>query len=160
MKKLFLDTEFTDLVPHNKLISIALVTEDGQSFYAELTDSFDLKDCSDFVKAFVLPILRGGEYQMTENECALHMAQWIEGLGDRYIIACDNISWDLPHLKRLLHKTGLWPENLDEHDRFKFMIMEDDAEFITIENEFDVHNALDDAKAMQIAYSRGQAWEY
>ncbi len=160
MKKLFLDTEFTDLVPENKLISIALVAEDGRSFYAELTDSFELKECSDFVKAFVLPILRGGEYQMTINECALKMATWIEDLGDKYIIACDNISWDIPHLNRLLNKTGLWPENLDQHDRFKFMIMNDDAEFITIENEFDVHNALDDAKAMQIAYSRGMTWEY
>lgn len=37
--KLFLDTEFTDLVPGNKLISIALVAEDGEYFYAELTDS-------------------------------------------------------------------------------------------------------------------------
>ena len=47
--KLFLDTEFTDLVPHNKLISIAMVSDTGNYFYAELTDTYELKDCSEFV---------------------------------------------------------------------------------------------------------------
>lgn len=161
MKKLlFLDTEFTDLVPHNKLISIALVTEDGKSFYAELTDTYEQKECSKFVIAYILPLLRGGEYAMTENECALKMATWVEDLGDDYIIACDNISWDKPHLERLLNKTGLWPANLDKEDRFKFMVMDDIATQIVIEHDLYIHNALDDAKAMQIAFQMGEAWEY
>jgi hypothetical protein len=160
MKKLFLDTEFTDLRPDNQLISIALVSENGKWFYAELTDSYERCECSDFVMNFVLPFLKGGEYRMTENECALKMATWIEELGDEYMIACDNISWDLPHLHRLLNKTRLWPENLSKTERFKFMVMDDDAERIVMEYDFDIHNALDDAKAMQIAYIQGQAWEY
>jgi hypothetical protein len=40
------------------------------------------------------------------------------------------------------------------------MVMDDDAERIVMEYDFDIHNALDDAKAMQIAYIQGQAWEY
>ena len=158
MKKLlFLDTEFTDLVPENKLISIALVSEDGRYFYAELTDTYTLDDCSDFVKANVLPILKG-EPRMSEYECALKIATWIEDLGDEHILALDNISWDMPHLKRLIEMTSLWPSNLERQDYFKFVVMDDDAQAIVRENNFDIHNALDDAQAMNIAYHTGVMW--
>lgn len=110
--KLFLDTEFTDLTPDNKLISIALVDENGEYFYAELTDTYERCECSDFVMNFVLPFLKGSEYEMTEIECALKMATWIEEQGHEYTLACDNISWDVPHLRRLLNKTTIWPSNL------------------------------------------------
>jgi 3' exoribonuclease, RNase T-like len=157
--KLFIDCEFTDLIPDNKLISIALVAEDGEYFYAELNDTYERCECSDFVMNFVLPFLKGGEYVMTENECALKIATWIEERGD-CILACDNISWDVPHLKRLLDKTGLWPENLRKDEFFKFIILDDVAESIVIEHDLDIHNALDDAKAMVIANQIGEAWEY
>jgi hypothetical protein len=160
MKKLFIDTEFTDLTPDNKLISIALVSEDGNYFYAELTDTYERCECSDFVMNFVLPFLKGKEYEMSEYECALKISQWIEDLGEKYILAVDNFSWDLPHLVNLIQMTSLWPANLARNDYFKFMVMNDDAERIVIEHDFDVHNALDDARAMQIAYSEGKAWEY
>lgn len=158
--KCFLDCEFTDLIPENKLISIALVTEDGKKFYAELTDTYQLSDCSDFVKLFVLPILKGDPYKMSEYECALKIATWIEDLAEEYILACDNVSWDRPHLVKLLTMTGLWPANLDKSDYYRFTIMNDDAEAIVIENDFDIHNALDDALAMQIAYRNGKTWEF
>jgi 3' exoribonuclease, RNase T-like len=157
--KLFLDTEFTDLIPDNKLISIALVAEDGEYFYAELNDTYERCECSDFVMNFVLPFLKGGEYIMSERDCALKIATWIEERGD-CILACDNISWDVPHLKRLLDKTGLWPENLRKDEFFKFIILNDVAESIVIEHDLDIHNALDDAKAMVIANQMGEAWEY
>lgn len=157
--KLFLDTEFTDLIPENKLISIALMDENGEFFYAELNDSYTLDDCSDFVKSYVLPFLKGGEYVMSENECALKMTKWIEERGD-CIIACDNLSWDLPHLKYLIYKTGIWPENLQRDEVFKFMIMDDVAEKIVIQGDLDIHNALDDVTVMVVANSMGEAWEY
>lgn len=38
---IFFDTEFTDLDRNARLISIGLVTEDGEkSFYAELSDTY------------------------------------------------------------------------------------------------------------------------
>jgi hypothetical protein len=157
--KLFLDTEFTDLAPGNKLISIALVAENGEFFYAELNDTYERSECSDFVLNFVLPFLKGGEYVMSENECALKLATWIEDRGEYCILGLDNISWDLPHLQRLLDKTELWPENLEFNDYFKFQIMDEVAFEIVHVNGFDVHNALDDAKVMQIANSMGEAWE-
>jgi len=51
----FLDTEFTDFVD-SELISIAIVSDDGREFYAELTD-FNEAACSGFVRKYVLPQL-------------------------------------------------------------------------------------------------------
>lgn len=51
--KLFLDTEFTGLHKNTTLISIALVTEYGNCFYAELTD-YDKDQCDDWIKENVI----------------------------------------------------------------------------------------------------------
>lgn len=37
--RLFLDCEFTELSEQAKLISLAMVSEDGREFYVELLDS-------------------------------------------------------------------------------------------------------------------------
>ncbi len=49
---LFLDTEYTGFgQPHPKLISLALVAEDGRrEFYIELTDTWQVEDCTEFVR--------------------------------------------------------------------------------------------------------------
>lgn len=51
--KIFFDTEFTGLHKDTTLISIGLVSEDGRTFYAELTDYND-KQCDDWIKENVL----------------------------------------------------------------------------------------------------------
>ncbi|MHA6862229.1 3'-5' exonuclease family protein [Ralstonia pseudosolanacearum] len=51
----FVDTEFTDFIDC-RLISIAIVGEDGSEFYGECSD-VDLSVCSEFVRAAVLPQL-------------------------------------------------------------------------------------------------------
>jgi len=38
MKKLFFDTEFTGLHQNTTLISIGIIADSGETFYAELTD--------------------------------------------------------------------------------------------------------------------------
>jgi hypothetical protein len=144
---LFLDTEFTDLIPGNKLISIALVDEHEDFFYAELTDTYELADCSDFVKSFILPFLRGGEYKMPYNECALKIVDWIENRNCECIIASDAPGWDMPHLNRLLK--SLWPDNLQKNMVFPVCISEIDEECIRLENIYDIHNALHDALTMK-----------
>lgn len=53
MKSIFLDTEFTGLHQHSTLISLALVAESGEEFYAELTD-YDTSQLSDWLKTNVL----------------------------------------------------------------------------------------------------------
>lgn len=154
--KLFLDTEFTDLVPHNKLISIALVDEDGEFFYAELTDTYELKDCSEFVKSAVLPFLKGGNYRMTSYECALKLGNWIEDK-NKCIIINDNPGWDMPHLRRILNP--IWPSNLEEYPN-RIFVPDNIVESIVISHNLDIHNALDDAKIMMLAHKIGEAQEY
>lgn len=148
--KLFLDTEFTDLVPGNKLISIALVDENEDFFYAELTDTYELKDCSEFVKSFVLPFLFGGtHWQMSSYHCALKLGNWIEDRGEDCILACDNPGWDMPHLRKLLEPC--WPENLHKNQYHPVYVPAHIEEDIVLENDFWVHNALHDAMVMKKA---------
>ena len=52
---IFIDTEFTDF-QQPELISIALVMENGEHFYAECQD-FSKAACSDFVVETILPLL-------------------------------------------------------------------------------------------------------
>lgn len=47
--RIFLDCEFTQLNKDSKLISLALVSESGDEFYVELTDTYSVEDCSEFV---------------------------------------------------------------------------------------------------------------
>ncbi len=146
--RLFLDTEFTDLIPGAKLISIALVDDNGEYFYAELTDTYELKDCSKFVKSFVLPFLKGDPYKMTRAECALKIGNWIDDRNEKCIIASDAPSWDMPFLRSLL--SDCWPENLESNLIFPVVIQDFMKDDIVIANDFDIHNALDDAKVMHI----------
>jgi hypothetical protein len=56
--KIFFDNEFTGLTDNAKLISIGLVDEPGlHEFYAELSDSYRLEECSEFCQRKVLPHL-------------------------------------------------------------------------------------------------------
>lgn len=55
VSRYFLDTEFTDFIDC-RLISLGIVGSDGSEFYGE-TD-FELRACSEFVRAAVLPQLR------------------------------------------------------------------------------------------------------
>lgn len=151
--KLFLDTEFTNLIPGNKLISIALVDENEEFFYAELTDTYELKDCSDFVKAFVLPILLNEQqWKMTSYECALKMGNWIEDREEPCFLACDNPDWDIPHLKRLLEPC--WPENLHRNQYFPVYVPSQIQEDIVLQHDYNIHNALHDALVMKKANMR------
>ena len=144
--RLFLDTEFTSLTPEYRLISIALVDEDENFFYAELTDTYKLEDCSDFVKSFVLPFLKGGKYKMTEYDCKLALCKWIEDRNVPCNIGTDAPSWDIPLLRPLLQPVV--PENLQD-ELFLVSVSSEVEENLVIEFDYDIHNALDDAMVMK-----------
>jgi hypothetical protein len=56
--RIFFDTEFTDLSIGARLISIGLIDETGERmFYAELSDTWQEQDASDFAHLNVLPLL-------------------------------------------------------------------------------------------------------
>lgn len=146
--RLFLDTEFTRLDHEAKLISIALVDEDENFFYAELNDTYRLEDCSDFVKSNVLPFLKGGKYVMSEYECKLAMCRWIEERNVNCAICTDAPSWDLPLFAPLLQPCK--PENLEDMAILINVPSETTKEIVEKYN-YDIHNALDDAFVMKKA---------
>ena len=90
----FFDTEFTDFAEDAKLISIGLVTETGNSFYAELSDTYTVEDCSEFVLEHVLPKLDGGAARMTFKELQSQLYDWLESLGDPVTLTTDSVAWD------------------------------------------------------------------
>jgi hypothetical protein len=147
--RLFLDTEFTKLDPSAKLISVALVDEDENFFYAELTDTYTLADCSDFVKSEVLPLLRGNKYRMTEYECKLAMCKWIEERNVACVICTDAPSWDLPLFLPLLQPCI--PENINITEHVLVRVPSNIEQDLILKFNYDPHNALDDALVMKKA---------
>ena len=106
--RLFLDTEFTS--PETKqLISVGIISEDGQhSFYAELND-YDASLCNRFVCESVLPHL---EHQgMSRDQLAGALRDWFATLPRRVFFSCD--SYD--DIKLVLALLGERPANLIEN---------------------------------------------
>ncbi|MGF6935738.1 hypothetical protein OKW41_004900 [Paraburkholderia sp. UCT70] len=66
---LFLDTEYTGFGQRTpRLISPGIVAEDAsREFYIEFSDTWQIEDCSDFVKREVLPLLEGAPYVRTRS---------------------------------------------------------------------------------------------
>ena len=75
--RVFLDTEFTSF-DEPKLISLGLVTDTGQSWYAELADGWTIDDCTDFVLETVLPLLSSDtKSRLTRRAAARALADWL-----------------------------------------------------------------------------------
>lgn len=94
---IFFDTEFSELGVDPRLISIGLVSEDGErSFYAELSDTYQLSDAGDFAWLAVLPLLESGETLMTMPELGERLLVWIETFGEPVTLTTDSLAWDWP----------------------------------------------------------------
>jgi len=84
----FVDTEFTDFIQID-LISIALVCDDGREFYAERND-YRSEDCSDFVRAAVVPMLgRVAGAACTRTELTGRLRAWFEALREPATLVYD-----------------------------------------------------------------------
>jgi 3' exoribonuclease, RNase T-like len=88
---LFLDTEYTGFgQPNPKLISLALVAEDGhREFYIELTDTWQVEDCTEFVRNKVLPLLGGP--QCTYVQARAELRAWLNEAPRSVQAACDSV---------------------------------------------------------------------
>lgn len=157
---IFFDTEFTEIGIDPRLISIGLVSEDGSRvFYAELSDSYQPKDCSAFVQEAVLPHLEGGEARMTMDELTLRLDKWIESFEQPVQLATDSLSWDWPWIQEIFHYLEAWPQNLDGKPASLYEII--DSPFLerNVEQIFQRHeprlrrhHALDDAKVNRLVW--------
>lgn len=108
MTRIFLDTEFTGLHQYTSLISIGLAAENGDVFYAEMTD-YDREQVDDWLRSNVLNLLSDDlpnaedahtnpvmlcQGTMSEVSHALH--RWLKRFGgkDSVEIWADVLAWD------------------------------------------------------------------
>ncbi|VVO67922.1 3'-5' exoribonuclease [Pseudomonas fluorescens] len=92
--KIFLDCEFTQLNKDSKLISLALVSESGDEFYVELTDTYSVEDCSDFVIQNVLPQLDRLRYGQSLVEARASLRSFLSGSAEELEVCSDAPHWD------------------------------------------------------------------
>lgn len=108
----FLDCEFTRLSAAAKLISLALVAEDGREFYVELLDTWEEEDCSDFVKEIVLPQLWGGSYVRPTIEARSALLDFLASFDEILEIVTDAPQYDWELFCELAYDDGKWPRNV------------------------------------------------
>lgn len=159
--RIFLDTEFSDLVRGAKLISIGLIDETGtRTFYAELSDDDcrHYENASDFAKVEVLPLLDGGDCMMPMHELSRRLAAWLTACGEPVKLATDSLAWDWPWIQELFREPGTWPANLDSKPlllTMNYLNEYDDFEE-AVEAAFAAglrrHHALDDARANRLGW--------
>ena len=157
--KIFFDTEFTDLSMDPRLISIGLISEDGREFYAELSDTYEPKDCSAFTQEAVLPLLAGGEALMPMHKQTLHLGNWLDGFEQPVMLVTDSTTWDWSWIQEIFCDPGTWPANVSSKPLSLYNLV--DSPFLQqteqqiIENhipKFRVHHALDDAKINRLIW--------
>lgn len=143
---IFLDTEFTDAL-NCDLISIGMVSEDGQyELYAERSD-YQAEWCNSFVHAAVLPQLGHAGQALDRSQLAARLVEWFSTLPRSVTVACDSFTdWEL--LLDALDDTR--PANLS--GRYDLRSLIDSATFHHAvvryhEQNGPWHHALHDARA-------------
>lgn len=110
--KIFLDCEFTRLNASTKLISLALVSERGHEFYVELTDTYQVADCSDFVIKNVLPQLALARYGMSLVEAQAALGIFLNGIEGPLEVCSDAPDWDWEFFCQLAYIDNRWPSHV------------------------------------------------
>lgn len=158
-KSIFFDTEFTSLDSDAPgLISIGLVAEDGQEFYRELLDTWDISDCSGFVRSVVLELLDNQEY-IKEADLAVELRDWLESFEGEVVLRSDCVRLDWRFIDHLFTFYGCWPKNLRRkagmiyfrHPRHQERY-NDGLDQYWRENIERQHHALVDARSLRYAW--------
>jgi len=110
--RLFLDCEFTQLSASAKLISLALVAEDGREFYVELLDTWREADCSDFVVEIVLPQIWGGSYALPIIAARSALLEFLASFDEALEIVTDAPQYDRELFCEFAYADGKWPRNV------------------------------------------------
>ena len=165
--KVFFDTEFTGLHKDTTLISIGCVSEDGETFYAELTD-YDKTQVDDWLEENVITNLIipdeidkqlvntfKGDKEYIKNKLTTWLSQWEE-----IEMWSDCLSYDWVLFNDLFGHAFNIPNNVyyipfDICTLFKVKGVDPDVnreEFAGIDG--DKHNALHDAKVIKRCYEK------
>ena len=95
-----------------KLISLALVAEDGREIYVELLNSWSIEDCSDFVTEIVLPQLWGGAYAIPVLAARNTILAFLKGFTEMVEIVTDAPEYDWGLFWELTYSDGHWQCNV------------------------------------------------
>ena len=153
---MFIDAEFTDF-DYPQLISIGLVAESGETFYAELDNGWSPESCSPFVRQEVLPQLTGGDFFQERSYAARRLADWLLEFGGPVRVVSDAPGYDWVLMMELLGDAA--PENLlpaplplysDSFPELVPPLKESRAGAFSVSLP---HHALNDAEALR------EAWE-
>ncbi|WP_095077009.1 3'-5' exoribonuclease [Pseudomonas sp. Irchel s3h17] len=149
--KIFLDCEFTQLNQDSKLISLALVSESGEEFYVELTDTYSVEDCSDFVIRNVLPQLDPLRYGQSLVEAQASLRRFLDGFDEELEVCSDAPQWDWDFfcdLARADHQP--WPgQVMNQPTNLTILFHQVNAEALEQVELCDLpHHALLDARAL------------
>lgn len=110
--KVFLDCEFTQLNRDTKLISLALVSEAGHEYYVELTDTYLVGDCSDFVTQNVLPQLNLPKHGQPLVEAQTSLFAFLGSLEGPLEVCSDAPEWDWDFFCDLAYVNNRWPAHV------------------------------------------------
>ncbi|MFA5135286.1 MAG: 3'-5' exoribonuclease [Patescibacteria group bacterium] len=167
MTRLFLDTEFTGLHQGTTLISLALVAETGEEFYAEFTDC-DLDQVDDWIEENVL----SGLYLQTKHHAgpntfevlnnteviAMTLSKWLRQFESSVEIWSDVLAYDFVLFCELFGGAQNLPSNVfyipfDLATVFKLKGLDPDLnreEFAALsDSSLPQHNALRDARVQR-----------
>lgn len=173
--RLFLDTEFTSLSQRSQLISLALVGENGDSFYAEF-DDYDTENLSDWHQKNVIANLsfldrskfidrdnnsvnmKGNSAEVkSQLELFLKRDEQIEMWGDNHaydwVLFCElwggalGIPKNIDYLVRDLATLFLLKGMSPDQDRLEYAFEEKSI-------NYKEHNALVDARAAKCCFEK------
>lgn len=154
--KLFLDCEFTHLNRDTKLISLALVSEAGHEYYVELTDTYLVADCSDFVIQNVLPQLDLSLHGQTLSKAQASLLAFLSNLDGSLEICSDAPDWDWDLFCQLAYVNHRWPAHVTNRVTNLIQLFrhleDDDIGKVTLPDL--PHHALLDARLLADLYRR------
>lgn len=168
--RVYFDTEFTGLHQKTTLISIGLVSEDGKSFYAELTD-YDQSQVNDWMQENVIAHLHLSDYRIEQgnlvawvgdkNTTRQHLTEWLTQF-DFVEMWSDCLSYDWVLFNQLWGHAFNIPKNVyyipfDICTLFKVKGIDPDInreEYLGLTEGKQKHNALWDAKVIKACYER------
>ena len=129
------------------------MTEDGREFYVELSDGYEIKDCSEFVMEHVLPQLDLAKYGCTKAKAQADLARFVEDLHSNIQIASDAPQWDWEFFCELMYKDGHWPVSVLNRP-LNLIDMYNELESVGIEVNIPElpHHALLDARILADLY--------
>lgn len=157
---IFFDTEFTGLHQKTSLISIGLVAETGETFYAELGD-YDKSQLNNWLRENVIANLGGADVCGTQSEIAAALREWLEQF-DQVELWSDVLAYDWVLFCNIFGTAFNIPENVyyipfDLATLFKINGIDPDInreEFAGLQAGAQKHNALWDAKVIKACYEK------